>query len=107
MTTNNKPTVINAEVAKNLNDAVGSVLGNENLEGFERAYKIADAITRLSEILTPEYMKPIMAMQGNKLGFKTDKDKTGGYPESVVNIFYSHLFFFFFGVTFSANTIFH
>ncbi|MFK5282891.1 hypothetical protein ACI3PL_25325, partial [Lacticaseibacillus paracasei] len=25
-----------------------------------------------------------MALQGNRLGFKTDKDKSGGYPESVV-----------------------
>jgi hypothetical protein len=80
----NKLAVANKEVAANLNLAVMSVLGQEGLEGFERAFKIASAITQLTDLLTPEYMKPIMAMQGNKLGFKTDKDKTGGYPEAVV-----------------------
>ena len=29
-------------------------------------------------------MKPIMSMQGSRLGFKTDKDKDGGYPLKVV-----------------------
>lgn len=72
------------DVAKKLNGAVASVLTQKNLEGFERAFQISTAITQLTELLTPEYMKPIMAMQGNKLGFKTDKDKTGGYSEAVV-----------------------
>lgn len=72
------------EIAKKLNDRIGLVIGNEALQGFEKAYHIANAISDLKQILTPEYMKPIMALQGNKLGFKTDKDTTGGYPEEVV-----------------------
>jgi hypothetical protein len=71
-------------IGQKLNETALQVLGNESLQGFERAYQIANAINVLSELLTPEYMKPIMALQGNKLGFLTDKDKAGGYPELVV-----------------------
>lgn len=72
------------EVAKKLNEKIGSILGNDALMGFERAFQVSSAIQDLKNLLTPEYMKPIMALQGNKLGFKTDKDKTGGYPEEIV-----------------------
>lgn len=54
------------------------------LQGFDKAYKLAEATRQLKELLTSEYMKPIMELQGNKLGFKTDKDNDGGYPEKVV-----------------------
>ncbi|MFM2203246.1 MAG: hypothetical protein RLZZ605_210 [Bacteroidota bacterium] len=70
--------------AQKLNKSVGAVLGQKNLLGFERAFAISNAITELKELLTPEYMKPIMAMQGNKLGFRTDKDRSGGYSEEIV-----------------------
>jgi hypothetical protein len=72
------------DIAKRLNESVGSVLSNESLLGFEKAYRIASAVQEIKELLTPEYMKPIMALQGNRLGFKTDKDKEGGYKEDVV-----------------------
>jgi len=45
---------------------------------------VSNAISELKELLIPEYMKPIMNLQGNKLGFKTDKDASGGYNEGVV-----------------------
>ena len=72
------------EVALKLNEAVGSVLTQVNLQGFERAYVTAQSIETLKSLLTPEYMAPIMQLQGNRLGFKSDKDKTGGYPIDVV-----------------------
>ena len=76
----------NTAVALKLNEAVGSVLNQTNLLGFERAYATAQSIQILKELLTPEYMQPIMLLQGNRLGFKTDKDKSGGYPmEQVQN----------------------
>jgi hypothetical protein len=74
----------NTAVALKLNEAVGSVLNQTNLLGFERAYATAQSIQVLKELLTEEYMKPIMQLQGNRLGFKTDKDKTGGYPMDAV-----------------------
>lgn len=72
------------QVAKQLNGSVLQVLTSDKLLGFEKAYMIANAVQELKKTLTPEYMKPIMALQGNKLGFKTDKDQSGGYPEEVV-----------------------
>lgn len=77
-------------VAEKLNHAVAAVLGAEGFSGFQKAYLIASAAGELKKLLTPEYMKPIMDLQGNKLGFKTDKDvaqgggKGLGYPEDVV-----------------------
>ena len=70
----------NELVAERLNQSVLSVLNSDQLVGFEKSYKIASAIDFLKENLTAEYMKPIMAMQGSRLGFKTDKDNAGGYP---------------------------
>lgn len=72
------------ELSVKLNESVLSVLGADNVQGFEKAYQIANAIQFLKENLTDEYMKPIMDMQGSRLGFKTDKDKDGGYPLKAV-----------------------
>lgn len=78
------------EIAKALNDNVLSVLGNDKIQGFERAFMVAEAISKLKELLTAEVMKPIMELQGNRLGFKTDKDvlpgggKGPGYPMEIV-----------------------
>lgn len=72
------------EIAQKLDSNVLSVIGSDKIQGFEKSYLVANAISSLSELLTPEYMKPIMALQGNRLGFKTDKDKAGGYPEATV-----------------------
>lgn len=72
------------DVAKLLNSNVLAVIGNDGLMGFEKAYQIANATVELRALLTPEYMKPIMALQGNRLGFKTDRDDKGGYAEEIV-----------------------
>lgn len=73
----------NGLMATKLNEVVSSVITQTHLQGFERAYATANAIQKLQELLTPEYLKPIMALQGNRLGVKTDKDKSGGYPADV------------------------
>ena len=51
---------------------------------FSQAIKQANGIILLREALTPQIMNTIMQLQGSPLGFKTDKDKDGGYPEKVV-----------------------
>lgn len=81
---NTLTTTNTTDLAKKLNESVFTVIGSENMLGFEKAYQIAHAAGQLKELLTPEYMKPIMDLQGNRLGFKTDKDSSGGYPEAVV-----------------------
>lgn len=72
------------KIAKELDLAVSTVVGSAGISGFERSYLLASGISKLKEMLTPEYMSPIMKMQGNKLGFRTDKDKSGGYDMETV-----------------------
>lgn len=75
------------EVAKNLDNIVTSVMQlSPTANGFERAYVHSSAISKIADLLTPEYMAPIMTLQGKKLGFKTDKDASNpqGYGEDTV-----------------------
>lgn len=78
------PANINKTSLEKLNSTVSVVLASEGMQGFEKAYLIANAAAELKLTLTSEYMKPIMELQGNRLGFKTDKDDEKGYPEHVV-----------------------
>lgn len=71
-------------VIQKLQDSVQSVIVADQLQGFERAYLVATAAGELKRLLDDKYMKPIMDLQGNRLGFKTDKDTTGGYPQETV-----------------------
>lgn len=78
------------EMGKKLDASVVLVFGQQKIKGFEKAYVVSDAIGKLRAMLTEEYMKPIMNLQGSKLGFRTDKDKNKdgskgpGYPMEVV-----------------------
>lgn len=72
------------EIALKLNNVVSNVISQTQLQGFDRAFSTANAIKELKILLNDDYMKPIMELQGNKLGFRTDKDKSGGYPIDVV-----------------------
>jgi hypothetical protein len=51
---------------------------------IERALRLAAGIGSLRGLLTEKAMQPIMALQGSALGFRTDKDRDGGYPAPVV-----------------------
>lgn len=51
---------------------------------FAAAIATANGIARLKAALTPEVMAGVMTLQGSALGFRTDKDKEGGYPPQVV-----------------------
>ena len=53
-------------------------------EGFKRAMLTAVCVEKLRGALTPVVMQPIMALQNSALGFRTDKEKEGGYPVEVV-----------------------
>lgn len=70
------------DLAKKLNNSVFSVIASDQLIGFEKAYLIANAAGELKKLLSSEYMKPIMELQNNRLGFKTDKPT--GYDEPTV-----------------------
>ncbi len=62
------------EVANRLQEVVLSVTGTEGLTGFRKAYMMAEGIKKLKDLLTKEYMAPIMELSGSKLGFRTDRD---------------------------------
>jgi hypothetical protein len=88
-----KPSSLSASLAKLLPkiaeldqfaDNNSLALLTENKGQFESAIMLADAINQLKAMLTHEVMAPIMALQGTPLGFRTDKDSTGGYPVEVV-----------------------
>lgn len=51
---------------------------------FANGIRTANAMVQIKAGLTPEIMAPVMELQGNSLGFRTDKDKDGGYPVQVV-----------------------
>lgn len=52
--------------------------------GFKSVGAISTAMLTLQQMLTPEVMKPITALQGSKLGFRTDNDRAGGYSPEVL-----------------------
>jgi hypothetical protein len=77
---------LNKEVVKQIDEKVVTILGSHTMRAFEKAYLISDAIEHLKEVLTDEYMRPIMSLQGSRLGFKTDKDDRGGYDINTVRV---------------------
>lgn len=52
------------------------------LGSFQRAFQLARGVSQLRELITPEMMRDIMALQNTQLGFKTDKQD--GYEMAVV-----------------------
>ncbi len=51
---------------------------------FLRTFSVGKCIQGLKKALTPEVMKLVMFLQGSPLGFRTDKDRDGGYNIDVV-----------------------
>lgn len=51
---------------------------------FEKGMLLAEGMDVLRKALTPQMMGSIMAIQGSALGFRTDKDKDGGYDVETV-----------------------
>jgi len=70
-------------ISKEIDQKVSEVLNNK-IQGFEKAFVISSAISTLRQSLSTEFMRPIMSLQGSRLGFLTDKDKASGYPEKAV-----------------------
>ena len=78
------------EISKKIDSQITQIFSNNQLQGFEKAVKLADGVNMLRELLSKEYMDSIMKLQGSKIGFRTDKDKNqdgskgSGYPVEVV-----------------------
>lgn len=56
----------------------------EGINPFSEGLKMANGIALLRNALNEQLMSAIMTLQGTSLGFKTDKDKEGGYPVNIV-----------------------
>lgn len=61
-------------VAETINQQVMAVLSDKS-QNFTNAFAMANAISVIKEVLTPEVMQPILSLAGSKLGFRTDRDK--------------------------------
>lgn len=83
-------------VSKVIDAEISTVLAS-NVNGFQKAFVMSSAIDVIKAQLSDDYMKPIMALQGSSLGFKTDQDtvkekvnnkwvtkKGEGYPMEIV-----------------------
>lgn len=53
---------------------------------FAKALKFASGMRMLSRALTNEMLQDVMLLQGKSLGFRTDKDKSGGYDIDTVKV---------------------
>ena len=51
---------------------------------FTKAIAVANAMNQLKDMIDDDVLAAFMPLQGSALGFKTDKDTTGGYPKAVV-----------------------
>ena len=50
-------------------------------------FALADGMERLRSLITPDFMAKVMRLQGTAIGFRTDKDKSGGYKaQEVTNV---------------------
>jgi hypothetical protein len=57
---------------------------DEGATCLRRAMLLADAIESLNRAISPEIVAKLVRLQGSKLGFRTDKDREGGYDTQTV-----------------------
>jgi hypothetical protein len=97
---NNMPAQQNTALVKiddneieKLDECASVLLDVRGKAAFFSAFKMAEATNTIRQLLTPDKMQHIMALQGTKLGFVTDRDKVRdkgnwikgpGYPVEVV-----------------------
>ena len=62
--------------------AACGMLAQNEVSQFKRMFAVAGAMENLKNLLTPELMHPVMALQNSAIGFRTDKPQ--GYPVDVV-----------------------
>ncbi len=67
------------EIAKEASLQVVESYGN-----FKQALVMASAVRQMEQLISDEMMKDLMALQDTSLGFRTDKERDGGYPVAKV-----------------------
>jgi hypothetical protein len=61
------------KLQKKIDSQVIALRDADTMAGFAKANAVAQAMKSLRTLLNDEFMEPIMELQGNSLGFKTDK----------------------------------
>lgn len=56
----------------------------QNRGHLERALKLSSGMQQLRELMTPDVVHHFCALQGSALGFRTDKDRNGGYDGNTI-----------------------
>jgi hypothetical protein len=56
-----------------------AALAARQLTPFRRTFLMAAGMNQLRALITPAMMADVMELQGSPLGFRTDKDREGGY----------------------------
>jgi len=71
-----------------LRTATGSELADAEAQGHDviKGLILAKAMQRLRELLTPEVMQDVMALQNSPLGFMTDRNQAGKPPYDVETV---------------------
>jgi hypothetical protein len=85
-TKKNEVVKVDAAVIEALDNAVERGIAAQTMAGrMSRALAVAGAMQDLRRAMdAPGVMDSIMSLQGTSLGFRTDKDSSGGYPTDVV-----------------------
>ncbi len=63
---------------------INGVACRDMATSFAKVFSVGQVMYNLSQALTEQVMESIMYLQGNPLGFRTDKDTSGGYNLAVV-----------------------
>ena len=85
-TKKNEVAKVDAAVVEALDSAIERGIAAQGMAGrMSRALAVAGAMQDLRRAMdAPGVMDSIMSLQGTSLGFRTDKDSSGGYPVDVV-----------------------
>lgn len=77
---------VNTESISRIDEIVGEcgLIQSAQEQGVMAAFRMAAGVGALKRLITDEMMSSIMELQGTPLGFKTDKDSSGGYQLPVV-----------------------
>lgn len=74
-----------SKLAETLDNLTQSGLACADMtNSFAKAFTVARCVSELKQALSPQVMQPIMDLQGTPLGFRTDRDKNGGYDLNTV-----------------------
>jgi hypothetical protein len=65
-----------------LAEVIRQDMGSE--DELTRMLAVANGLVQLQDAMSDDAVALVMSLQGHELGFKTDKDSSGGYPAEVV-----------------------